>query len=337
MDDPRLRLKVDLALKMASDRGLDLREAPLLVTFELPIWGASLETHEFAELARRPGTAVAVVSNESLPETRRSLASSAPGLHVIAERGLLCGLSGGNVLPVYPSQASEMRSFAVALFAGLAPRATSLAMRGYLSSGRQEVSLHPVLESPAPSARELQHAIRVHGGAAALAGNEEEFVVVDDVPGDLEALHGALNDQFPGAPVALSRLPSGRFRLRPGARGRELEHGQAQVVAQEIAISCDRFVDARGRTTVGFSTESVAKREYDAETAARKLAGELFGAPDTVVTHLGLQPFVREGSLFFAYEGSEAILEAARSGQPVVAVRDILEYARVLNAIRRGK
>ena len=54
------------------------------------------------------------------------------------------------------------------------------------------------------------------------------------------------------------------------------------------------------------------------------------------MTHLGQQPFVGDNSLFFAYEGSDAILEAEIRGAAYVTVQDILEYARVLQEIRTG-
>ena len=333
----RLRHKINETLAIAADRGLDLRRAPLLATFEMPIWGASLAAHDIAELARQPGTAVAVVSQETLPDVRRSLANCAPGLHAIAEQGLICGLAGGKTLEVYPSGSGELESFAVALFAGVAPHATCVSLSGFLSSGRQEASIAEAHAGAGPGALELQHAIRHYGGGGTLAGDREEFVVIDDLPNELAAVRSALNADFPGCPVRVTRLPSGRFRLHPGASEQPLEGGQAHVIAQEIAMSCDRFVDARGRTTFGFVTEPVAKREYGPEHGARGLARDLFDWPDTVLAHLGLVPFVGEGTLFFAYEGSETVWEAAQRGVQTVAVRDIMEYARILEAIRRGE
>ncbi len=70
---------------------------------------------------------------------------------------------------------------------------------------------------------------------------------------------------------------------------------------------------------------------------ARRLAAELFDAPDTVITQLGLHPFQEEGTLFFAYEGSETVWEAANKGIACITVRDILEYGRVLLDVRRGE
>ena len=333
--DSRLQRKVDETRAVAAERGLELRRGPLLATFEMPIWGASIVTHEIAELARRPGTAVAVISADALPEIRQA-ASCEPSLHVVAERGLVCELSGGRTVSVYPACRQELESFAVALFAGIAPHGTSLSLSGCVSGGRQEVMFAGPHSGAPPTALELQHSIRHHGGVGTLAGDRDEFVVVDDLPYQLDAVRCALNTDYRGRPVRVSRMPSGRFRLQPGAAPRPLEMGRAHTIAQEIAMSCDRFVDARGRTTFGFVTEPVAKREYTPEQGARCLARELFGAPDTVITHLGLQPFSAEGSLFFAYEGSESLWDAAHRGIATITVRDLMEYARILEMIRAG-
>jgi len=330
----RLPAKIQETRKLASDRGLDLAGAPLLVTFEMPIWGAALATHEIAELGRLPGTAVAVVSVDPLPEARRSL-EAAPHLHAIAERGLVCGLSGGATLHVYPSSDRESEAFAVALFAGAAPEGLSVSLSAFVSSGRQEVAFE-VSGSP-PGPRELLHAIRDHGGTAAFANEEEDAVVVDDIPAELLAVHGALSQSLPGRTVRVTRLPSGRFRFAPDARPRPIARHELHGIAQTIAISCDRFVEVRGSTTFGFVTEPVARWHYGPEGGARRLAQELFSAPDTVLSHLGLHPFRSEGTLFFAYEGSETVWEAANKGVACVTVRDIHEYGRILHAIREGE
>ena len=47
--------------------------------------------------------------------------------------------------------------------------------------------------------------------------------------------------------------------------------------------------------------------------------------------------FKGEGTMFFAYEGSETVWEAANKGIACVTVRDILEYGRILHEIRRGE
>jgi len=80
----------------------------------------------------------------------------------------------------------------------------------------------------------------------------------------------------------------------------------------------------------------LARWQYGPEQGARRLAAELFRGPDTVITHLGLHPFGGEGTLFFAYEGSETVWEAANKGVPCVTVRDIHEYGRVLCGLRKG-
>jgi hypothetical protein len=56
-----------------------------------------------------------------------------------------------------------------------------------------------------------------------------------------------------------------------------------------------------------------------------------------VITHLGLTPFSREGSLFFAYEGSETVWDAASKDVSCITVHDIVEYGKILAAIRRGE
>ena len=133
-------------------------------------------------------------------------------------------------------------------------------------------------------------------------------------------------------------MPSGRFLVTPDNRPRDvISHEHLHVLAQQIAMSSDRFVEARGSSAFGFVTEPVARWEYDPEACARRIAGELFGRPDTVLSHLGLHPFAAEGSMFFCYEGSETVWEAANKGISYVTVRDVLEYGRILHAIRRGE
>lgn len=329
----RLSNKIREARALASEGGLDLEDAPLLVAFEMPIWGAAVATSEMAELAREPGTAVAVMSTEPLAEAREAV-SAAPHIHVIAERGLVCGLSGGATLHVYPFNKPEMQAFASALFASAAPEHLALALGAYASSGRQEAGFEP--GGGAPTARELLNAVQECGGNAAFASEAKETIVVDDFPAELDAVRAALACALPGRPVRVSRLPSGRFRFQPDATVRKMPRNRMHILAQEVAISCDRFVESRGGTTFGFVTEPVARWEFGPESGARALAAELFGAPDTVITQLGLHPFQGEGTLFFAYEGSETVWEAANKGISCVTVRDIAEYGRIVHALRRG-
>jgi len=336
MPDTRLRHKIQETRKIASDRGLDLASAPLLVTFEMPIWGIAVATAEMDGLARLPGTAVAVMSVDALPRARRAV-EGAPNVHVVAERGLVCGQAGGATMHVYPTSEHELEAFAVALFAGIAPADMRVSLAPCVSSGRQEVTFEGSRDQPAPSARELKHAIREHDGMATFAGDAEDAVVVDDSPAELEAVRAALTHQLAGHAVRVMRMPSGRFRVTPEPTPRAIGHDRVHVVAQTIAISSDRFLEMRGEATYGFATEPVAKWEHGPEAGARRLAEALFGAPDTVITQLGLHPFTGEGTLFFAYEGSETIWEAANKGVACVMVRDILEYGRILRAIRTGE
>jgi hypothetical protein len=330
---PRLRKKIEETKALAAEKGLDLRAAPLLITFELPVWGASAVSAELGELARLPGTAVAVLSVDPLPEVRRTMEST-PCIHVVAERGLVCGLSGGAIVHAYPPSPPEMQSFACALFAGAAPESLRVTLAGFVSSGRQEVTFEGSPSAPVPSTRELIHAIREHGGTPVEAA-EEAAVVLGD-PSELEAVRAALACELAGRAVRVSRLPSGRFRFMPDQAVRDEASQKLHVLAQEIAVSCDRFIEMRGVTTFGFVTGPVARWEYGPEQGTRCLAAELFQGPDTALTHLGLHPFGGEGTVFFAYEGSETVWEAANKGVTCVTVRDIHEYGRILLGIRKG-
>jgi len=330
---PRLRKKIEETKALAAEKGIDLRAAPLLVTFEMPAWGPLAVTSEVGELARMPGTAVAVISVDALPEVRAAM-EGAPHVHIVAERGLVCGLSGGAVVHAYPPSPPEMASFAVALFAGSAPENIRVSLGAFVSSGRQEVTFEGSPSAPVPTTRELLHAIRNRGGMPVEVA-EEAAVVLGD-PSELEAVRAALTCDLPGHAVRVSRMPSGRFRFLPDREPRPEPSQRLAVLAQEIAVSCDRFTEMRGVTTFGFVTEAVARWQYGPEQGARRLASELFPGPDTAITHLGLHPFGGEGMVFFAYEGSETVWEAANKGVTCVTVRDIHEYGRILHGIREG-
>jgi hypothetical protein len=333
VSDPRLERKIKKTRASARARNLDLAGAPLLVTFEPPILGGGVVAHEIAALARCPGTAVAIVSTDPLPVARRAIEIT-PRLHVIAERGLICGLSGGATLHVYAGSEQEMVSFATALFAGVAPEGMRVAVASYLSSGRQEV----VLEGDEPgfevTGRELYHAIQHGRGLASLSA--EEDVLVKDEPHSLEGVRHALAQELPDRYFRVSRLPSGTFRFAPDRQPRSAARERVLAMAQGIAISCDRFMEIHGGTRFGFVTESVARWEHGSERGAVHLAEEIFGSPDAIVTHLGQHPFAGDGTLFFAYEGSETILEAQNKDVPYITVQDIPEYARILYEIRSG-
>jgi hypothetical protein len=335
MTDTRLQHKIDETKAIADRRGLDLRTASLLVTFELPLWGVGPAGHELSGLGRFPGTAVAATTSEPLPTVCRAV-EAAPSLHVLAESGLVARLSGGATLQIYPSTALEMQSFAVALFTGAAPLDVHVALGAFVSSGRQEVTFDAPDPEPALAGSELLYAVRGCGGTVSLAKDEEQSVVVEDDPAELEAARAALAGELAGRSVSVLRMPSGRFRIKPGRARRPVPRERIDVLAQEIAIASDRFLERRGGTRFGFATEPVARWEHSAEAGARRLAQELFGYPDTVLTHLGLHPFKDEGSLFFAYEGSETVWEAANKGISYVTVRDLPEYGRILHAIRKG-
>ncbi|MEM8884926.1 MAG: hypothetical protein AAGD14_12715 [Planctomycetota bacterium] len=334
--EPRLQRKIKETKAIASENGLDLAQAPQVVTFELPVWGPLNVTHEMASLARLPGVAAAVLTADPLPTAREQMTHT-PFLHVIAESGLVCGLTGGATLHVYPPSAAETRAFSVALFAGAAARSLCVSLSPFLSCGRQEVTLEAPVVAPPLRGRELHHGLHEVGGNADYADEGETAIVVDESPTELEALRKLLAGSCAGRAVRLSRLPSGRFRVQGESVARPIDPAAIQACAQGIAISCDRYVEMRGPTTFGFSTELVARGEHGPERAAAALAQELFNAPDTVVTHLGLAPFTREGSLFFAYEGSETVWEAANKGVACITVHDIVEYGRILAAIRRGE
>jgi len=334
--DSRLARKIRETKALAADAGLDPHCAPMLVTFELPAWGGLPATRELALLARLPGTAVAAVSTDPLPEVRRMLAT-APNLQIIAERGLVCGLSGGATLHAYPTSEAELHSFSAALFAAAAPEHVSVALAPFLSSGRQEVTFEAPAPARRPTAREILHAIRDRGGTAAYADEGESAVVVEDHPSELEAVRAALAYDLAHLSVRVSRLPSGRFRIAPSDGPRAVASERLKAAAQGIAMTCDRFLGVRGEGAFSFMTEAVARWRHGPETGALRLAKELFDAPDMVVPHLGLHPFSREGTLFFAYEGSETVWEAANKGIACVTVRDIVEYGRILHAIRKGE
>ena len=334
--ESRLQRKVKETKAIASENGLDLRHAPLLATFEMPIWGQIAFDHETAGIARAPGAALAVLSADTLPVARESV-RHAPYLHVIAEGGLVSALTGGATLHIYPPSRAEMEAFAVALFAGAAARTWCLSMSPCVSSGRQEVTFEsPGLGEPLRG-RELMHGLRDAGGAAIYADEGEHAIVLDEAPSELEALRRALSGPFANRSVRIVRLPSGRFRVEGERKARPVEPRELQAAAQGFAIACDRFIEVRGPATFGFTTERVAKGEFGPERAAHALAQEMFNAPDTVVAHLGLAPFTMEGSLFFAYEGSETVWDAANKDVACIQVRDIAEYCRVLAAIRRGE
>lgn len=330
----RLQKKIEETKALAAEKGIDLAAAPLLVTFEMPVWGPLAVTSEIGEMARMPGTAVAVVSVEPLPDVRKAM-EGAPHVHIVAERGLVCGLSGGAVIHAYPPSPPEMQSFACALFAGAAPENFRLSLGAFLSSGRQEVTFEGSPSTPVPKVRELLHAIRHRGGTPVEAAEEAAIVLGD--PSELEAVRAALACDLPGHAVRVSRLPSGRFRFLPDPQPRAEPSQRLHVLAQEIAVSCDRFIEIRGITAFGFVTESVARWKHGPEQGARRLAEELYPGPDTAITHLGLHPFGGEGTVFFAYEGSETVWEAANKGVTCVTVRDIHEYGRVLHGIRKGE
>ncbi|HEX5139184.1 MAG TPA: hypothetical protein VFY93_19610 [Planctomycetota bacterium] len=330
---PRLRKKIEETKALAAEKGIDLATAPLLVTFEMPPWGPLAVTAEIGELVRKPGTAIAVISVDPLPEVRAAM-EAAPYVHIIAERGLVCGLSGGAVLHAYPQSTTEMQAFACALFAGAAPDMLRVSLAGFVSSGRQEVTFEGMASTPVPSVRELLQAIRNHGGTPVEAAEEAAIVLGD--PSELEAVRAALAGDLAGCAVRVTRLPSGRFRFLPDPQPRPEASQKVQILAQEIAVSCDRFTEMRGVTTFGFVTESVARWQHGPEQGARRLASELFPGPDTAITHIGLHPFGGEGTVFFAYEGSETVWEAANKGVTCVTVRDIHEYGRVLHEIRKG-
>ncbi|MGH7162672.1 MAG: hypothetical protein ACREID_04250 [Planctomycetota bacterium] len=331
MSDPRLRRKIEETQRIAAQRGLDLAAAPLVAVFELPLWGEGVAASDVAELGREPGAALAVYSSDPMPEVL--VAPKATRLHVIAEGGLACHLSGGAVLHAYPTKDAEFASFAVALFAGVAPEGLRIALHGCVSGGRQLVTLEGEGTGPPATSRELLHAVRRRNGVAEEAA--DGAILVDDVLANLEALRAALNLDLCKRYVRVTRLPSGSFRLVPDRQPRPVDPERLLAIAHGIAMSCDRILELRGTTLFGFVTEPVARKEYGPERGARRLAEEIFAAPDTVVTYLGLHPFTGEGSLFFAYEGSETVWEAAGKGISYVTVRDLVEYLRVLLGIRR--
>jgi len=334
--ESRLRRKIKETKAIASENGLDLHSAPLLATFDMPLWSQIAIDREVSALARAPGVAMAALSTDPLDSVREKM-RPAPYLHLIAESGLICGLTGGATLHIYPPSTPEIQALSVALFAGAAARSLCLSMRSYVSCGRQEVTFETPAAGPALRGRELIKGVRDCGGSAIFADEGEHAIVLAEAPAELEALRRVLVSEFAGRTVRITRLPSGRFRVEGDSNPRKADPSAIQAVAQGIAVSCDRFVEMRGPSTFGFATERVAKGEFGPERASFSLAEELFNAPDTVVTHLGLSPFTKEGSLFFAYEGSDAIWEAANRGVACINVHDIAEYARILAAIRRGE
>jgi hypothetical protein len=335
MEVSRLQHKIDEAKTIADRRGLDLSQSPLLITFDMPIRRTGVAVREVSELARAPGTAVAVTSPDPLVQLRRAVAK-APNVHLLAEGGLVGALAGGATVHFYPTSEQEMRAFAVALFSGVAPEGVGIALAGHLSSGRQEVTFEGCADPTPLTALELMHALRHKGTDATLAGGGEDAVVIDDLPNELEALHSTLTEDLSGRLVRIIRMASGRFRITPDNNPRPIPNEKMRVLAQQIAVSSDRVLESRGASTFAFATEAVALGGHGPEAGARQLATGLFERPDTVVTHLGLEPFVGEGTMFFAYEGSETVWEATNHGISFVPVRDILEYVRILHAIRLG-
>jgi hypothetical protein len=256
--EARLQRKIKETKQVASKLGFDLATAPLLVTFEMPLWGPLSVAHEMASLARRPGTAAAVLTTDPLPAAREKTRPT-PYLHVIAETGLMCGLTGGATLHIYPPNVAEEEAFAVALFAGCAARSLRLSLSALISCGRQEATFEAPAGGPALRGREILTGVRDCGGSAVYADEGENAVVIAEAPAELVALRRYLAGPSAGRAVRVSRLPSGRFRVQGEAIGHPVDPAAIQAAAQGIAISCDRYVEMRGPTTFAFSTEPVAR------------------------------------------------------------------------------
>ncbi|MEE8103992.1 MAG: hypothetical protein V3T86_00490 [Planctomycetota bacterium] len=331
--DPRLKQKIDETLAVARRRRVDLRSGPLLCCFEQPLWGGVMTGREVHELVSHPGTSVAVVSPDPLPVVQRAV-ERAPRIHVVAERGLVCRLSGGATHHVYQGAPNELAAFATGLFAGAAPEGLCVALAPFVSPGRQEVDFGGETERGTPVTElALAHAISHFGceGQVSDAG-----VLVRDEPAALEAVRCAMAHEFPGRSFRVNRLATGHFRFAHVQTAESRDRDQIRATAQGIAMSCDRWLEMHGGTRYGFTTAPVAGYEVGPESGALHLAEAVFGSPNATVTHLGQQPFLRPGTLFFAYEGSNTILEARNERVPCVTVHDIVEYVRILLAIREG-
>ncbi|MFB3066220.1 MAG: hypothetical protein ACE10D_06855 [Planctomycetota bacterium] len=329
--------RLDKTRRIARSMGIDLREAPLLACFEAPVLQSVLGGREVLALARLPGMAVAAVSAQSLGEARAAL-ESAPRLHAVAERGLVCGLSGGAVVHAYPICEEELTAFAVALFAGTAPEGLPFSLGGFTSAGRQEVTfLTDISGHRSTGARDLLHAVRDRNVSAQPAG--EEAIVVDDAPPVLEAVRAALTLDLPRMPVLAHRMPSGRFRFSTAVSCGPVALDRLNAVAQGIALSCDRVLEHCGESLFVFVTEDVAGGAFDAERGARRLAEEIFGTPHAAIAFYGAEPFTGEGVLNFrpAVAQDEDFEPMEIAGEAVlVEVSDVLEFARILWQVRQG-
>lgn len=329
--------RLDKTRRIARGMGFDLRDAPLLACFEVPVLQSVLGGREVLALARLPGMAVAAVSPQSLGETRAAL-EGAPRLHVVAERGLVCGLSGGAVVHAYPNRGEELEAFAVALFAGAAPEGLPFSLGGFTSPGRQEVTfLTDISGGRSTGARDLLHAVRNRNVFVQPAG--EEAIVVDAAPPALEAVRAVLTLDLPRMPVLAHRMPSGRFRFSTAVSCGPVTVDRLNAVAHGIALSCDRVLEHCGESLFVFVTEDVARGTFDAERGARRLAEEIFGAPHAAIAFYGVEPFAGDGVLNFRpavaqdpdFEPIEEEGEAA-----LVEVSDVLEFARILWQVRKG-
>jgi hypothetical protein len=331
--DGRLQQKIEETLAVARRRRVDLRSGPMLCCFEQPLWGGVVTGREVSSLVSHPGTAVAVVSPDPLPDVCRAV-ERAPRIHVVAERGLVCRQSGGATHHAYQGAPNELTTFATGLFAGAAPEGLCVALAPFVSPGRQEVDFGGESERGAPvSELALARAVDHFGVECQVS---DAGLLVRDEPAALEAVRCAMAHEFPGRSFRVNRLATGHFRFAHVPTVQNGDRDRIRATAQGIAMSCDRWLEIHGGTRYGFATGPVAGSEIGPESGALHLAEALFSSPDAIVTHLGQQPFQRPGTLFFAYEGSNTILEARNEGVPCVTVHDIVEYARILLAIREG-
>ncbi|MFQ5845635.1 MAG: hypothetical protein ACE5JG_11675 [Planctomycetota bacterium] len=337
MSQEEYRERLERTRQAAHRLGLDLRDGALLACFEVPVLHSCIGDREILALARLPGVAVAAVSPHALSEARRQVAG-APRLHVVAEWGLVCGLSGGAVVHVYPNRREELVSFAVALFASAAPEELPFALGDFASPGRQEVTfVCGTASRRAAGPRDLLHAARNRDIFAHPSG--DGAIVVDDAPATLDAVREVLTRDLPRTAVLARRMPSGRFRFSTAVSPVPAEAGRLRALAQGIALSSDRHWEQRGEAFT-FATEEVAQGVFDVARGVGRLAEEVFGTPQAALAFYGPEPLSGAGVLNFR-PVIEVPSDLGPTGEQeqdpsIVEVRDVLEFVRILCEIRLG-
>jgi len=361
ISEDHIQQKVEETLRAAESQGLDIRNAPLFVGFDM---NGPLTRTDDAALRPYPHARECISQLFSLKKVAAAIvtgwdAGTVSGsflqelnlnqLGLIAEHGMVF-ISNGKLNHAAPFRESDILKYAQAVLETAAEMKVPVAFQPNLSSGVQCVYVDG---DPKDHGNLLEHALRrkfLNTGArevwiaAKKAGFDGNYNKTSDEirfepsKKNLMSLYNALARTYPLLSFVVRK--AGKDLFLKISRTNEPVCGEAELkrFAEELEKRLERRCEVNKDWCVDVWAKGERFERVNKESTTRLFAEKQLKTKNFVMTNVGDRPgdvFSGSNSLFFAMQGTKAEEHAKSNLKNFVIVKDGRDYALILAEIRR--